>query len=104
MALVTERNAPVRLTFADGQVVLEAGQGEQAQASEVIPGTLVGEELVTAYNPPYLQDGLSVINKPYVRFSFTHPDKPAVLTGQDEIDGEDDTTFRYLLMPIRVVG
>ncbi|MDO5701681.1 MAG: DNA polymerase III subunit beta [Bowdeniella nasicola] len=102
VALVAERNAPVRLTFTDGELALEAGQGENAQASEAVQATLVGEDIVTAYNPPYLLDGLSALTAPYVRFSFTHPTKPAVLTGQETLDGEEDTSFRYLLMPIRV--
>ena len=37
----------------------------------------------------------------YVRMSFTHPTKPAVITGQEELDGDDSSDFRYLLMPIR---
>lgn len=102
VALVAERNAPIRLTFTDGELALEAGQGENAQASEAVQASLVGEDLVTAYNPPYLLDGLSVIHTPYVRFSFTHPSKPAALTGQEKLDGDDDTSFRYLLMPLRV--
>src|SRR5699024_2531303 len=41
VALVAERNTPIRLSFTEGQVVLEAGQGEDAQASEVLEATLV---------------------------------------------------------------
>src|SRR5690606_29375179 len=52
VALVAERNTPIRLTFSDGQVVLEAGQGDDAQASEVLESTLVGEETPAAVTPP----------------------------------------------------
>ncbi|TDE98745.1 DNA polymerase III subunit beta [Occultella glacieicola] len=102
VALVAERNTPIRLSFSEGQVVLEAGQGDDAQASEVLESTLVGEDISTAFNPQYLLDGLGALDTPFVRLSFTHASKPAVMTGQDSIDGADHAEeFRYLLMPIR---
>lgn len=102
VALVAERNTPIRLSFTEGQVVLEAGQGDDAQASEALESTLVGEDISTAFNPQYLLDGLSSLDSEFVRLSFTHPSKPAVMTGQDTIDGADHAEeFRYLLMPIR---
>ena len=36
-----------------------------------------------------------------MRFGFTHPTKPAVITGQTKADEGEVTQFRYLLMPIR---
>lgn len=104
VSLVAERNTPIRLSISEGQIVLEAGQGEDAQASEALEATLVGEELTTAFNPSYLLDGLGALNTDFVRMSFTHPSKPAVLTGQHSAEGDDDTEFRYLLMPIRFAG
>ncbi|MBK5248329.1 MAG: DNA polymerase III subunit beta [Actinomycetales bacterium] len=102
VALVAERNTPIRLSFTDGQVVLEAGQGDDAQASEALESTLVGEPITTAFNPQYLLDGLAALNTEFCRLSFTHASKPAVMTGQDSIDGADHAEeFRYLLMPIR---
>ncbi|MDQ1292360.1 MAG: polymerase subunit beta [Actinomycetota bacterium] len=102
VALVAERNTPVRLNFVDGSVTLEAGQGEDAQACEAVEATLEGEEIPIAFNPQFLLDGLDALTTPYARLSFTHRQKPAVITGQVEIDGPDDGTYRYLLMPIRL--
>ena len=34
VALVAERNTPIRLSFSGGEVTLEAGSGDEAQASE----------------------------------------------------------------------
>ena len=31
---------------------------------------------------------------------MTEPKKPVVISGQQEIDGEYDSSYRYLLMPI----
>jgi DNA polymerase-3 subunit beta len=104
VALVAERNTPVRLTFSEGQVVLEAGQGEDAQASERLEAALVGEDITIAFNPGFLLDGLNALGTSHVRLSFTQATKPAVLTGQDGAEGDDDTAYRYLLMPVRMAG
>ena len=102
--LVVEKNSAVRLSFSEGQVILEAGQGDNAQTSEALEATLHGEDIVMAFNPSFLQEGLGATSAPYVRLSFTSASKPAVLTAQPEIDGEDDQEFRRLLMPIRTYG
>jgi DNA polymerase-3 subunit beta len=104
VALVAERHTPVRLTFTDGSITLEAGQGEDAQASEAVEATLVGEELSVAFNPQFLLDGLGALTAPFARLSFTVPAKPAVISGQAEAEGDDDSSYRYLLMPVRLNG
>lgn len=104
VALVAERHTPVRLTFTDGSITLEAGQGEDAQASEAVEATLVGEELSIAFNPQFLLDGLGALTAPYARLSFTVSTKPAVISGQAEAEGEDDSSYRYLIMPVRLNG
>ena len=76
-------------------------QGDNAQASEAIEATLHGDDISTAFNPQFLIDGLQVLDTDYVRFGFTHPTKPAVITGQKKLDQGEVTQFRYLLMPIR---
>ena len=101
VALVAERNTPVRLRFTDGQVAIEAGTGDDAQASEAVECTLTGPELEIAFNPHFLLDGLGVVGTPFTRFSFTQPSRPAVLAGQKEADGAADTSYRYVLMPVR---
>lgn len=101
VALVAERNTPVLLKFTDGQVAIEAGAGDDAQASEAVEATLSGPELQIAFNPQYLLDGLHAVGQPWSRLSFTQPSRPAVLTGQGEADSEADTSYRYVLMPVR---
>jgi DNA polymerase-3 subunit beta len=92
------------MTFSADEVTLEAGQGDDAQASEVMPATLSGDDITIAFNPTYLLDGLGAVTAAHVRLSFTLPTKPAVLTGQAEADGDDDDSYRYLIMPIRLVS
>lgn len=104
VSLVAERNTPIHLSFTDGQVVLDAGQGDDAQASEALEAILVGEEISVAFNPQFLLDGLGALGTDFVRMSFTHPNKPVEFTGQESLDGEDSSHYRYLLVPIRFAG
>jgi len=101
VALVAERNTPIRLSFSEGQVVLDAGQGDDAQASEALEATLVGDDISVAFNPQFLLGGLSALDTTFVRLSCTHPNKPVEFTGQEALDGEDLQEYRYLLVPIR---
>ncbi|HEY3437685.1 MAG TPA: DNA polymerase III subunit beta [Actinotalea sp.] len=101
VSLVAERNTPIRLAFTEGQVVLDAGQGDDAQASEALEASLVGDDITVAFNPQFLLDGLGALSTEFVRMSFTHPNKPVEFTGQRALDGDDDRSYRYLLVPIR---
>ena len=101
VALVAERNTPVRLRFTEGQVAIEAGTGEDAQASEAVEATLTGPDVEVAFNPGFLLDGLGAVGTEFSRLSFTQPSRPAVLSGQAEADGEADTSYRYVIMPVR---
>lgn len=102
VSLVAERNTPVRLAFSEGQLTLDAGTGEDAQASETLDAVLVGEDITVAFNPHYLSEGLNAFDSKYVRFSFTTPPKPAVLSAQEDLETQDKDDFRYLLMPVRL--
>ncbi|AKU18568.1 DNA polymerase III subunit beta [Luteipulveratus mongoliensis] len=101
VSLVAERNTPIRLRFSEGQVAIEAGTGDDAQASEAVEATLTGPELEIAFNPQFLLDGLGALGTSYARLSFTQPSRPAVLSGQAEADGDADESYRYVLMPVR---
>jgi DNA polymerase-3 subunit beta len=101
VALVADRTTPIRLSFADAEVMVEAGGSEDARASEAMECEFSGEPLTVAFNPGYLLDGLSVLDAPTVLISFTNPMKPAVLSAVDE-NGVDVVGYRYLIMPMRV--
>ncbi len=127
VSLVAERNTPVRLSFTADQVVLEAGTGDEAQASEAMDARLVGADIGIAFNPTFLLDGLAAINAPVARLAFTAPGRPAVITGAPADAASADAPadggagadgagaggaaaggaaagYRYLLMPVRLTG
>ena len=101
VSLVAERKTSIRLTFEDGSLQLDATQGDTASASESVQMFTDSENIRTAFNPQFLQEGLNVCDTDLVHFGFTDPKKAAVLQGQPGKDNEPDPAFRYLLMPIQ---
>ena len=104
VSLVAGRNTPIRLTFTEQAVALEAGNGEEAQASESLEAQLTGEEITIGFNPAYLLDGLGAIPGSHVHVGMTQPARPAAFAGMSGPDAEPDLDFRYLLMPLRMQG
>lgn len=102
VSLVAERNTAVQLRFADGALTLDAGSGEDAQATESVEAQIDGDDLVTGFNPAFLLDGLGAIDESTVELAFTQASKPVVITGVGA-DGDNDL-FRYLLMPRRLLS
>ena len=83
VALVADRNTPVRLTFDDGQVIVEAGAGDEAQAVETLDVRLRRRATTIAFNPQFLQEGIAALGTAYTEISFTTSTKPAVIAGRD---------------------
>ncbi len=104
VALVAERNTPIRLSFTDGSVTLEAGSGDEAQASESLDAQLTGEDISIAFNPGYLLDGLGALDATHAQLSFTASTRPAVISGKSSADAAALEDYRYLLMPVRLSG
>ncbi|MFD0423590.1 MULTISPECIES: DNA polymerase III subunit beta [Streptomyces] len=104
VALVAERNTPVRLSFEQGVLILEAGSSDDAQAVERVDAVLEGDDISIAFNPTFLLDGLSAIDSPVAQLSFTTSTKPALLSGRPAVDAEADDTYKYLIMPVRLSG
>lgn len=102
VALAAGRGTPIKLTFRGGEVVLEAGSGDDAQAVEVLPVTFDGGEFTIAFNHKHLLEGLGAIDSDVVRLQFTTATKPAIVTpGKPAGEGES-CDYRYLVMPVRL--
>jgi len=104
VALVAERNAPIRLNFSTKGVLLEAGTGDEAQAVESLEAEVNGPDITIAFNPQYLVDGLGAVPGESVTISFIEARKPAVITAAGESTTGSTSTYRYLLMPVRMAG
>jgi DNA polymerase-3 subunit beta len=105
VALVADRNAPVRLEFADASVSLTAGGDDEGRAEEQLEVGYDGDAIATAFNPQFLLDGLGQLGSPTARMLFTSATKPVVLrpfaSGDGDSGGDD---YTYLIMPVRLPG
>lgn len=106
VTLVTDRKSPlVRLGISDSEVLVAASAvGDEATARESVAGSLTGEGFEIAFNPSYLLDGLTNITSNKAQFSFNGPTKPCVIVGLVGESATPDSTYQYLLMPIRLPG
>jgi DNA polymerase-3 subunit beta len=96
--LVVDRsNIPMQLDLSDGEVLLRAGGGEDAGATDVLECDLQGAAMKIAFNPEYLLEGLAAVPADTVRLAMQEPHKPAVLSAAG-----DDSDYQYLLMPVRI--
>ena len=94
--LVRDTTTPVRLAMRPGGVDLTVVSQEVGDASETVDGDFSGEELVIAFNPTYLIDGVEAVLSDEVIIETAEPSRPATVRGAEHDD------FRYLLMPVRV--
>ena len=94
--LVRDNTTSVRLSMRPGGVDLLVVSQEVGEASETVDGDFAGEELVIAFNPSYLIDGVEAVLDDEVLIETADPSKPATVRGTDH------DLYRYLLMPVRV--
>lgn len=110
VALVADRNAPVRLEFADGSVALSAGgdaSSDGGRAEEQLEVGYEGDPITTAFNPQFLLDGLNSLVGGTARMLFTSSNKPVVLrptpAGEEHV-AAGGSEYTYLIMPVRLPG
>ena len=104
VSLVLERESPLRYSFEDGEVSLEATGNETAQASEKISAELEGKEIVVSLKPQFLIDGLAGVHAEFVKIAFTNNDNPnkpgpVLISSHGSKEKTDADSYRYLLQP-----
>jgi DNA polymerase III subunit beta len=102
VALVADRNTPVRLEFSAASLALSAGGDDEGRAEENLEVGYDGETITTAFNPQFLLDGLSALTSPSARLLFTSPNKPVVL--RPDTEGAAAGEYTYVMMPVRLPG
>jgi len=101
VSLVLDRSAPLRFTFSEDGVSMDASGTEQARASESVDATLAGDDVTLGLNPQYLLEALGAVKSEFARITFTSSDNanklsPVLITPQTSGGPE---SFKYLLQP-----
>ena len=97
VGLLAQRNSPLRLRFAEGELTVSARTQDVGEARESLPAPYSADAMEIGFNADFLRDGLESIDSETVRMKLISPLRPAVLQGET-----DDYT--YLIMPIRLAG
>jgi DNA polymerase-3 subunit beta len=96
VSLLAQKNAPLRLAFADGQLEVSAQTPDIGEASESLPVPFKGEALAIGFNPEFFRDGLESAETDELVLKLISPLRPGL------IQSGDDGGFIYLVMPIRL--
>jgi DNA polymerase III subunit beta len=97
VSLMAQRNSPLRLRFADGELTVSAVTQDVGEARESLPAPYNGDAMEIGFNAEFLRDGLDSVDSESIKFKLISPLRPAVLEG-------DSDDYVYLIMPIRLAG
>jgi len=97
VSLMAQRNSPLRLRFAEGELTVSAQTPDVGEARESLPAPYNADAMEIGFNAEFLRDGLDSVDSPTVRMKLISPLRPAVLEGETP-------DYTYLIMPIRLAG
>jgi DNA polymerase-3 subunit beta len=97
VSLMAQRNSPLRLRFAEGELTVSAQTPDVGEARESLPAPYNADAMEIGFNAEFLRDGLESVDSPTVRMKLISPLRPAVLEGETP-------DYTYLIMPIRLAG
>jgi DNA polymerase-3 subunit beta len=91
-----DATTPVRVTFSAAGAELNVLTPENGSAAELVEGNYSGDDIVVAFNPNYLLQGIEAIQSETLTMELIDSSKPATLRSTG------DSKYQYLLMPVRV--
>src|SRR5213078_4481191 len=97
VSLMAQRNSPLRLRFAEGELTVSAQTPDVGEAHESLPAPYNADAMEIGFNADFLRDGLDSVDSDTIKFKLISPLRPAVLEG-------DTDDYVYLIMPIRLAG
>jgi DNA polymerase III subunit beta len=97
VSVMAQRNSPLRLRFAEGELNISAQTQDVGEAKESLPAPFAGDPLEIGFNPEFLRDGIESVQSDEVQLKLISPLRPGLIQGE----GDD---YSYLIMPIRLAG
>jgi len=96
-AVMAQRNSPLRLRFAEGELTISARTQDVGEAVESLPVAYSGDPLEIGFNPEFLREGIESVGDDDLQLRLISPLRPGLIQSS-----EGD--FWYLIMPIRLAG
>ncbi len=97
VAVMAQRNSPLRLRFAEGELTLLAQTQDVGEARESLPAPFSGEPMEIGFNADFLREGIESVTADEIQLRLISPLRPGLIRAE----GDD---FWYLIMPIRIAG
>jgi DNA polymerase-3 subunit beta len=97
VAVMAQRNSPLRMRFAEGELTLLAQTQDVGEARESLPVGFSGEPLEIGFNADFLREGIESVTADEIQLRLISPLRPGLIRAE----GDD---FWYLIMPIRIAG
>jgi DNA polymerase-3 subunit beta len=95
--VLVQRNSPLRLRFAEGELTVSAQSQDVGETRESLPAAYTGEPLEIGFNAEFLREGLESVTGDEVQLQLINPLRPGLLSAEGD-------AFWYLIMPIRLAG
>lgn len=95
--VMAQRNAPLRLRFAEGELTVTAQSQDVGETRESLPVAHTGEPLEIGFNADFLREGIESISADTVQLKLINPLRPGLISAAGD-------AFWYLIMPIRLAG
>ncbi len=96
ISLLAQKNAPLRMSFSEGELTVSAQTPDVGEASEMLPVPFSGDPFEIGFNPEFLRDGLESVESEELVLKLISPLRPGL------IESPDGGEFVYLIMPIRL--
>jgi DNA polymerase III subunit beta len=97
VAVMAQRNSPLRLRFSEGELTLMAQTQDVGEARESLPVPFSGEPMEIGFNADFLREGVESVPADEIQLRLISPLRPGLIRAE----GDD---FWYLIMPIRIAG
>jgi DNA polymerase-3 subunit beta len=95
--VMAQRNAPLRLRFAEGELTVSAQSQDVGETRESLPAGYTGDPLEIGFNADFLREGLESVDADTVQLKLINPLRPGLISAEGD-------AFWYLIMPIRLAG
>src|ERR687887_1690255 len=84
VAVMAQRNSPLRLRFEEGQLTVSAQTQDIGEAHETLPAQFAGEPLEIGFNAEFLREGIESGASDETRLRLISPLRPGLITAEDD--------------------
>jgi DNA polymerase III subunit beta len=96
VAVLAQDATPIFLELSDEAVRITCHAQGLGEGDEDVEAAYTGDEMRAAFNPQYLEAGVTAAESDEVQMNFTDGQRPALIHAPSNLE------FQYLLMPIRL--